>query len=93
MKEMKSSSASRTSVCAVHHSETEVCVCESGLTARLSVFQDRLLALGGRRTTLVQESICCDTADQKDESQRGAAETDGHGDTFTGRPTPGRREA
>ena len=32
---------------------------------------------------LVQESICCDTADQKDESQRGAAETDGRGDTRT----------
>lgn len=31
---------------------------------------------------LVQESICCDTADQKDESQCGAAETDGRSDTY-----------
>lgn len=30
----------------------------------------------------VQASICCDTADQKDESQRSTAETDGRGDTY-----------
>lgn len=36
---------------------------------------------GGCGTRPVQESICCDTTDQKDESQRGAAETDGHSDT------------
>lgn len=37
---------------------------------------------GGCGTSLVQESICCDTADQKDESQCGAAETDGRSDTY-----------
>lgn len=49
---------------------------------RLNMLQDRLLAQCGCRTSLVQESICCDTADQKDESQCGAAETDGHSDTY-----------
>lgn len=33
-------------------------------------------------TSLVRESICCDTADQKDESQSSAAETDGRSDTY-----------
>lgn len=53
---------------------------------------------GPCRTSLVHESICCDITDQKDESQRGAAETDGHRDTYeqvkvklAGRLTPGCR--
>lgn len=46
------------------------------------MLQDRLLARSGCRTSLVEESICCDTEDQKDESQRGAAETDGHCDAY-----------
>lgn len=36
---------------------------------------------GGCRTRLVRESICCQAADQKEESQCGAAETDGQRDT------------
>lgn len=42
-------------------------------------FQDRLLARGGCRSVgrLSREPICCDAADQKQESRRDAAETDG----------------
>lgn len=43
-------------------------------------FQDRLLALGGCGSVgrLSREPICCDAADQTQESRRDAAETDGH---------------
>lgn len=37
---------------------------------------------GGCGMSPVQESICCDTANQKDKSQCSTADTDGRGDTY-----------
>lgn len=70
-----------------------MCVCESGLISRPNVFPGQIVGSGsGAGRGPVQASVCCDGADQTDESQRGAAETDGHSDAYAqaeSQATPG----